>query len=178
MRGRKVCSSPLFSSAPRLAFCPFSRSSRDVANRDVGIDSEAYYDLTYFYHRELKHSILSVLRALHQLADRIAEGLESPSGDGEDPPDSTASQKARDAKLLALVPKTFREACLEVEREIGEVRERREGAEWKGLGREGRRAAWRGHCERLVGVVEGSRGARQREVESLRGELRGEVRKL
>lgn len=146
-------------------------------------DSETYHDLTYFYHRELKHSLLSVLRALHHLTDRIAEGLDPsssspaspPSSSGQDPSDA---RKSREAKLLALVPKALRETCAEVEKEIGEVRARRKGGEWKGLGREGRRKAWRGYCERLVGVVEGRRGAREREVEVLRGEVRGEVRKL
>lgn len=91
---------------------------------------------------------------------------------------SEGGRKTREAKLLSLVPEAAREACLAVEREIGEVRERRKGSGWKELGREGRRAAWRAHCERLVSAVEGSRGAREREVEGLRGELRGEVRRL
>lgn len=76
------------------------------------------------------------------------------------------------------MPKALREACLEVEREVREVRGRRKEAGWKGLGREGRRKVWRGHCERLVGVVEGSWGVREREVERLRGEVRGEVGRL
>lgn len=76
------------------------------------------------------------------------------------------------------MPQALREACLQVEREVQEVKWRTKGPGWKELGREGRREVWRGHCERLVRVVEGSCGVREREVERLRAEVRGEVARL